>query len=57
LCAVTLPVGLDRLGMPVGLQLIGRGGDDERLVALACAVERVLGTPCELLGTPPLCRS
>ena len=56
LCAATLPVGLDRLGMPVGLQLIGRGGDDERLVALACAAERVLGTPSEILGTPPLCR-
>ena len=35
--------GLDRLGMPVGLQLIAKGGDDERLVAIACAVERVLG--------------
>ena len=30
LCAATLPVGLDCLGMPVGLQLIARGGDDER---------------------------
>jgi len=56
LCAATLPVGLDRLGLPVGLQLIARGGDDERLVAIACAVERVLGTPRELLGTPPMCR-
>ena len=37
-------------------ELIGRGGDDERLVALACAVERVLGTPGEILGTAPLCR-
>jgi aspartyl-tRNA(Asn)/glutamyl-tRNA(Gln) amidotransferase subunit A len=55
LCAATLPVGLDRLGLPVGLQLIARGGDDERLVAIACAVERVLGTPRELLGTPPMC--
>ena len=40
LCAATLPVGLDRLGMPVGLQLIAKGGDDERLVAIACAAER-----------------
>jgi aspartyl-tRNA(Asn)/glutamyl-tRNA(Gln) amidotransferase subunit A len=56
LCAATLPVGLDRLGLPVGLQLIARGGDDERLVAIACAAERVLGTPRELLGAPPMCR-
>lgn len=54
LCAATLPVGLDRLGMPVGLQLIAKGGDDEKLVAIACAVERVLGTPRSRLGTPPL---
>jgi aspartyl-tRNA(Asn)/glutamyl-tRNA(Gln) amidotransferase subunit A len=56
LCAATLPVGRDRLGMPVGLQLIAKGGDDERLVAIACAAERVLGTPREILGTPPMCR-
>ncbi|HVA13263.1 MAG TPA: amidase [Stellaceae bacterium] len=56
LCAATLPVGLDRLGMPVGLQLIAKGGDDERMVAIACAVERVLGTPRERLGRPPMCQ-
>ena len=56
LCAATLPVGLDRIGMPVGLQLIAKGGDDERLVAIACAAERVLGTPREILGQPPMCR-
>jgi aspartyl-tRNA(Asn)/glutamyl-tRNA(Gln) amidotransferase subunit A len=55
LCAATLPVGLDRLGLPVGLQLIAKGGDDERLVAIACAVEGVLGTSREILGVPPLC--
>jgi aspartyl-tRNA(Asn)/glutamyl-tRNA(Gln) amidotransferase subunit A len=56
LCAATLPVGLDRLGMPVGLQLIAKGGDDERLVAIACAAERILGTPRDILGVPPMCR-
>jgi aspartyl-tRNA(Asn)/glutamyl-tRNA(Gln) amidotransferase subunit A len=56
LCAATLPVGLDRLGLPVGLQLIGKGGDDERMIAIACAAERVLGTPREILGAPPMCR-
>jgi aspartyl-tRNA(Asn)/glutamyl-tRNA(Gln) amidotransferase subunit A len=56
LCAATLPIGLDRLGMPVGLQLIAKGGDDEKLVAIACAAERVLGTPRERLGVPPMCQ-
>ncbi len=56
LCATTLPVGLDRVGMPVGLQFIAKGGDDEQLVAIACAAERVLGTPREILGTPPMCK-
>ena len=56
LCAATLAVGLDRLGMPVGLQLIAKGGDDERLVAFACAAERVLGAPRDILGMPPMCR-
>jgi aspartyl-tRNA(Asn)/glutamyl-tRNA(Gln) amidotransferase subunit A len=56
LCAATLPVGLDRIGMPVGLQLIARGGDDERLVRIACAAEGVLGTPRDILGPPPMCR-
>lgn len=56
LCAATLPVGLDRLGMPVGLQLIAKGGDDERLVAIACAAERILGSPREILGAPPMCK-
>lgn len=56
LCAATLPVGLDRLGMPVGLQFIAKGGDDEKLIAIACAAECVLGTPRERLGTPPMCQ-
>ena len=55
LSAATLPVGLDRLGMPVGLQFIAKGGDDERLAAIACAAERVLGTPRKILGAPPMC--
>jgi aspartyl-tRNA(Asn)/glutamyl-tRNA(Gln) amidotransferase subunit A len=56
LCAATLPVGLDQVGMPVGLQFIAKGGDDEWLVAIACAAERVLGTPREILGAPPMCK-
>tara|TARA_B100001013_G_C24566513_1_gene424751 strand:- start:219 stop:986 length:768 start_codon:yes stop_codon:yes gene_type:complete len=52
LCAVTVPVGLDAEGMPVGLQLVGPTGADEALLAAALAIERALGTARERLGTP-----
>lgn len=53
LCAVSIPVGLDEAGMPVGLQLIARAGHDESLLGVALAAERVLGTAWERMGTPP----
>ena len=39
---LSLPVGVDSLGMPFGLQLIGRRGGDAALLAAAAALERVL---------------
>jgi aspartyl-tRNA(Asn)/glutamyl-tRNA(Gln) amidotransferase subunit A len=54
LCAISIPVGLDDAGMPVGLQLVGRAGEDEVLLGIALAAERVLGTAVERMGTPPL---
>jgi aspartyl-tRNA(Asn)/glutamyl-tRNA(Gln) amidotransferase subunit A len=56
LCAVSLPCGKDALGLPAGLQLIGRNGADVEMLALAVACEAVLGTAAEMLGTPPLLR-
>lgn len=53
LCALTLPVTLDRAGMPVGLQLIARHGREEHLLAVASACERCLGTGRERLRVPP----
>jgi aspartyl-tRNA(Asn)/glutamyl-tRNA(Gln) amidotransferase subunit A len=44
LCAVTLPVGLDRAGMPVGLQIVAPGGDDELALGAALRMERALET-------------
>jgi aspartyl-tRNA(Asn)/glutamyl-tRNA(Gln) amidotransferase subunit A len=44
LCAVTLPVGLDGAGMPVGFQIVAPGGDDELALAAALRVERALET-------------
>jgi len=42
LCALTVPVGLDREGMPVGMMLVARPGHDDRLVAFAMAIERLV---------------
>lgn len=53
LCAVTVPVGKDAHGMPVGLMLMGRGLGEARLLAVAQAVEGVLGAGQDRLGSPP----
>jgi mandelamide amidase len=39
---ISIPVGLTGAGLPVGVELSARAGDDRRLIALAAAVERVL---------------
>ena len=54
LCAVTIPAGLDKTGMPAGLQLIAKAHAEENLLAVALAVENILGTPIDRLGRPPL---
>ncbi len=54
LCAITMPVGRDRAGMPVGLQLTAPAHHEEKLLTIALAAERVLGTGADRLGTPPL---
>lgn len=56
LCAVSVPVGLDPFGMPVGLQVVGRHGQDDVLLGVALAIERTLGTAEERLGTPSMVR-
>ena len=53
LCAVSLPVGLDEAGMPVGLQLVAPGTQDAQLLAWARAVEDALGKAADRLGTAP----
>ncbi|MEB3263100.1 MAG: amidase [Synechococcus sp.] len=40
---VVLPIGLDARGMPVGVELLGRSGSDEDLVAMATALEAQRG--------------
>ncbi len=41
--ALSLPVGKDADGLPVGLQLVGGKYKDDELLALACAFEREVG--------------
>jgi len=40
--AVTIPVDTDDLGLPVGLQVAAHAGEDDRLLAVAAAIEGVL---------------
>ncbi|MDN6180917.1 MAG: amidase [Halomonas subglaciescola] len=52
-CALSLPIGLDNVGMPIGLQLAMPGFSEPQLLAAAAAIERCLGSPRERLGLPP----
>ena len=54
LCSITLPVGLDAAGMPVGLQLMSPHGSEEKLLAAALCIERLIGSSAERLGRPPM---
>jgi mandelamide amidase len=40
---ISLPVGLSRAGLPIGLELDAASGSDRTLLALACKIEGVLG--------------
>ncbi|WP_332767881.1 amidase [Phenylobacterium sp.] len=48
--AISLPCGLDPDGLPIGLQLVGRPGEDLALLAVASAVEAVLAWPAAWPG-------
>jgi len=54
LCAITMPIGLDNAGIPVGLQLMARANNEERLLSVALAFEDELGTGWQRLGPSPL---
>jgi aspartyl-tRNA(Asn)/glutamyl-tRNA(Gln) amidotransferase subunit A len=54
LTAISIPVGIDGNGMPIGLQLVARGGQDEALLGVALAAEREFGTARQSLGHPPM---
>jgi len=51
--AVSLPVGLDRHGMPFGLQIVGPRGGDAFVLSVAAALERLLsGDPATARPAP-----
>ena len=52
--ALTIPAGFTARGLPVGLELLGRALDDDRLVAFAFAHETVHPKRRPPLRTPPL---
>ena len=46
---VTIPVALDRDGLPIGIQIVGPLWSDSRLLAIAKAISAVV----EPIGRPP----
>ena len=41
-CSVSLPCGLDHMGLPFGIQVIGPNGSDARILDIALSLEQVL---------------
>jgi amidase len=55
--AISLPLGVDRFGLPFGLQIVGPRGGDARVLAVAGALERMLaGDPRTARPVPDLAK-
>lgn len=54
LSSVSMPAGKDKLGMPVGVQLMAGPWQEARLLAIAGTVEQEIGVAADLLGTPAI---
>lgn len=57
LCAITLPVGLDAAGVPVGMQLAAKANCEPVLLHVAALVEEAIGNSAQRCGYPPLIES
>lgn len=53
LCAISLPIGLDSHGIPIGLQLTAGALQERKLLAIALRVEEILGKAKDILGNLP----
>lgn len=42
--AISIPAGLSSLGLPIGVQLVARRGEDRQLLGLASALEEAIGS-------------
>lgn len=54
LCALTMPMGKDSFGMPAGLQISCAPYQEHKLLAIALALENIIGKPAQILGTPSI---
>ncbi len=45
LCAISIPVGLDHLGMPVGIQFMAPAGKEQLLLAIGQRLESIIPAP------------
>lgn len=52
LCGLTLPVGVDRAGMPVGMQLLAGPWCERRVLQVGASLEYLLGRGADLPGYP-----
>jgi len=52
-CGISLPIHQLIGSLPVGLQLLARGGDDAKLLAAAASVERLVAVPAGTPRRPP----
>jgi Asp-tRNA(Asn)/Glu-tRNA(Gln) amidotransferase A subunit family amidase len=49
--SITIPVGRDTIGMPFGLQIVGRRHDDAGVLQVAAEIEEILAGDTEF-GVP-----
>lgn len=57
LCALSMPIGQDSQHMPVGLQLMCGPKQENKLLEISTLLEKKLGKPFDVLGTPPVLKS
>lgn len=46
ICAISIPVGLDQNGLPIGMQLMAKEFDEQNLFNIASVVEDMVGFDC-----------
>lgn len=52
-CGAVIPCGIDHLGMPFGIQVLGPNGADAKVLAVALALEQVLAANAETARPVP----